>query len=326
MIILSNQDVEELLSMEQAIEVVHDAMIAVSKEETTLPLRSIMPVGAGNNMGMMPGAMQSPACFGLKLVSLYPENPAFGISSHQGAMILFESKHGAAIGLMNADILTATRTAAASGVATRELARENASRLAIIGYGEQARFHLDAMVNVRPIKEIVVGGRDSEKAAIFARKAAERFPDIAISSVDTVREAVKNADIICTVTAADEPVLKGAWVAPGTHLNVVGSSIPTKREIDTDLVAACLFYVDYRPSTLAQAGEFKRALEQGRITTDHIRAEIGEVLGGGAAGRMGDGDITLYRSLGVAAQDLACAHHVIEQAKALNKGTDVSLD
>jgi len=326
MIVLSNKEVGDLLSMEQAIEVVHRTMIAVSKGETTLPLRSIMPVGDGNNMGIMPGAMQDPSCFGVKLISLYPQNPKFGFSSHQGAMIMFEAKHGAAIGMLNSDFLTATRTAAASGVATRALARENSSRLAIIGYGEQAGVHLDAMVSVRPITHVIVSGRNADRVAKFVESAAARYPELDISSAVSVQEAVKDADIVCSVTAADEPLLFGRWISPGTHLNIVGSSIPSKREIDTDLVAQASLYVDYRPSTMAQAGEFKLAIEEGRITADHIRAEIGEVLDGATAGRGSDDEITLYRSLGVAAQDLACAHYVLEQANKLGKGTKVSLD
>jgi ornithine cyclodeaminase len=326
MIILSNGDVDEILSMPQAIEVVSAAMITVSRGETTLPLRSIMPVGGGNNMGMMPGAMQDPSCFGIKLISLYPQNPKVGFSSHQGAMVMFESEYGAAIGMMNSDRLTAIRTAAASGVATRALAREDASRLAIIGYGEQAGVHLDAMVAVRPVETVVVAGRNAESAAKFAKEAAKRYPELAISSTGSVQEAVKDTDIICTVTATDEPVLFGTWVAPGTHLNIVGSSIPSKREIDTDLVARASMYVDYRPSTMAQAGEFKLAIDEGRVNADHIRAEIGELLAGEATGRSSDDEITLYRSLGVAAQDLACAHFVLEQAKELGKGIKVSLD
>ncbi len=326
MIILSNRDVEELLSMDEAIDVVHDAMIEVSRGETNLPLRSIMPVGEGTFMGMMPGAMQKPPCFGLKLVSLFPENPKFGISSHQGAMILFEAKHGAAIAMLNADRLTAIRTAAASAVATRALARENATRLAIIGYGEQAEFHLEAMLCVRPVDTVVVAGRNLAKAQAFAAKAAERLPDIEISAVGSIREAVESADIVCTVTATDEPILKGVWIAPGTHLNVVGSSIPSKREIDTDMVAKSSLFVDYRPSTMAQAGEFMQAMEEGKVSADHIRAEIGAVLAGDEAGRQSGDEITLYRSLGVAAQDLACTHFVLEQAKKHNRGTPVLLD
>ncbi len=326
MIVLSNKEVGELLSMQQAIEVVSGAMIEVSKGETTLPLRSIMPVGEGANMGMMPGAMKDPSCFGIKLISLYPQNPKFGFSSHQGAMIMFEAEHGAAIGMMNADMLTATRTAAASGVATRVLARENSSKLAIIGYGEQAGVHLDAMIAVRPIASVVISGRSAESAEKFAALSARRYPQLDISFKASVQEAVKDADIICTVTAADEPLLFGAWIAPGTHLNVVGSSIPSKREIDTDLVVSASLFVDYRPATMAQVGEFMLAIEEGRVSADHIRAEIGEVLAGAATGRGSNDEITLYRSLGVAAQDLACAHYVLEQAKERGLGTAVSLD
>ncbi len=329
MIILSNENVADLLSMEQTIEVVGDAMVEVSEGRTTLPLRSIMAIGNGNNMGMMPGAMAKPSCYGIKLVSLFPQNPKSGYSSHQGAIVLFEADHGAAIAMMNADLITAMRTAAASGVATRALARKDASRLAIIGYGEQGEHHLAAMLAVRSIREIIIGGRNLQSAAAFAEAAqsrySARYPDVSFSVAESVRQAVENVDIVCTVTAADTPIVQGSWIAPGTHLNVVGSSIPSKREIDTDLVARSSLFVDYRPSTMAQAGEVILAIEEGRITADHIQAEIGEVIGGKAKGRESDDEITLYRSLGVAAQDIACAHYVLEQAKSTGLGTRVEM-
>lgn len=325
MIVLSDRDVAVLLPMADAIAVVERAMIAVSAGEATLPLRSIMELGGGNRMGMMPGALSRPAVFGMKLISLYPGNPEAGYSSHQGAMVLFEAKHGAAVAMMNAGLLTATRTAAASAVATRALARRDARVLAIVGTGEQAEHHLGSMLAVRGIAELRVAGRRTERAEAFAAHAREKHPHLAVSAGTDIRAAVAGADIVCTVTSAVEPILSGAWLSPGTHLNVVGSSIPSMREIDEDAVARAAIYVDYRNSAFAQAGEIIRAIDGGRITRDHVVAEIGEVLAGTKPGRLDDGAITLYRSLGIAAQDIACAHHCLIRAQATGAGVRAEL-
>jgi ornithine cyclodeaminase len=331
MIVLSEKDIRLLLPMTDAIEVVEKAMIAVSAGAANLPLRSVVDVGAPNLMGVMPGAFMPGnggigACFGVKLVSLFPNNPDLGYSSHQGAIVLFEPEHGSAVAMMNAGLLTAVRTAAASAVATRALARPDCDTLAIVGAGEQAEHHLEAMLCVRPsIQEVRVAGRRREKVEAFAAHAAERYPDLTVSTFHDVRSAVDGADLICTVTSSAEPVLMGEWVAPGAHLNVVGASIPSKREIDEEMVACSRLYVDYRPSTFAQAGEVIRALESGRLTRDHVLAEIGEVLAGKAAGRGTAEEITLYRSLGIAAQDLACASYCLDKASERRLGIRVSL-
>jgi alanine dehydrogenase len=327
MIVLSDKDIAALLPMTEAIEVVASAMQAVSAGHANLPLRSIVDVGGPNRMGVMPGAFMPGAagpCYGVKLVSLFPGNPDAGYSSHQGAILLFESRHGSAVAMMNAGLLTAIRTAAASAVATRALARPDASVLALVGAGEQAEHHLDAIVAVRPIREVRVAGRRRQKAEAFVAHARERHPGLVVAVADDVRAAVEGADIVCTVTSAAEPILFGDWIAPGVHLNIVGASIPSKREIDEDLVAKASLFVDYRPSTFAQAGEVIGAIEAGRIGRDHVRAEIGEVLSG-APGRTFAGEITLYRSLGIAAQDLACASHCLAAAKAQGRGVDAPL-
>ncbi len=325
MIILSTEDVAELLPMGEAIEIVSAAMVEVANGKTTLPLRSIIPVGDGNFMGMMPGVMQEPACYGIKLVSLFPNNPKFGFSSHQGAMVMFEAEHGAAIAMMNSDLLTAIRTSAASGVATGSLARADSKNMTIIGTGEQAQHHLDAMVEVRPISSVLIAGRSLDATDELAKISRKKYGQINFSTTTDIKQAVSDADIVCTVTAADEPLLFGKWVKPGTHLNIVGSSIPSKREIDTELVVRAKLFVDYRISTMAQAGVVILAIEENKITADHILAEIGEVIAGSAPGRQSDDEITLYRSLGVAAQDLAAAYYVVEQAKIRGMGTEVSL-
>jgi ornithine cyclodeaminase len=330
MIVLSNADIAALYPMAEAIEVVETAMIAVSAGKANLPLRSIMDVGAPNRMGIMPGALlpgdaaQTP-CFGIKLLSLFPGNPDAGYSSHEGAYVLFEAEHGSAVAMMNAGLLTAIRTAAASAVATRALARPDCGVLALVGAGEQAEHHLEAMVAVRPIREVRVTARRAEKADAFVRHARERHPGLEIRAAPDARTAVDGADIVCTVTSSAQPVLSGDWIGPGVHLNVVGASVPSSREIDQDMVAKASIFVDYRVSTFAQAGEIIEAIEAGRITRDHVRAEIGEVLAGGHPGRTDAGEITLYRSLGIAAQDLASAWHCLEKARATGRGVEAPL-
>lgn len=325
MMVLGHADVAALFPVEKAIEVVRRVMIEVSARRAELPLRGVVPVGGANRMGVMPGALADPACFGVKLVSLFPGNPARGLSSHRGAIVLFEAETGEAVAMMDASLLTAVRTAAASAVATRALAREDATSLAIIGYGEQAEHHLDAMLAVRPIGRVAVAGRSADKAAAFCAHASERHPGVTFTSRSDVKAAVADADIVCTVTASAAPILMGDWLPAGCHVNVVGSSIPSMREVDDRFVERAAIWVDYLPSTLAQAGEIVEMIAAGRFSADDIRAEIGAVLAGGAAGRSAADEITAYRSLGIAAQDLASAHFIHAQAQAAGRGQRVDL-
>ncbi|MCC0013297.1 MAG: ornithine cyclodeaminase family protein [Hoeflea sp.] len=323
MIILSHDDVADLLPMQEAIEVVEAVMKQVSRGTVTLPLRSVTPVGGNNRMGLMPGAIADPACFGVKMVSLFPDNPARGLSSHRGAMVLFEAETGGAVAMMDASLLTAIRTAAASAVATRALARSDATHLAIVGTGEQAEHHLDAMMCVRPIRRLSVAGRSAAKVEAFAARAAELYPDLEIGHDTDIESAIADADIICTVTSAPTPIVEGAWVAPGAHLNIVGSSIPTMREVDDEMVIRGAIWVDYLQSTLAQAGEIVDMIKAGTFSADQLQGEIGAHLSGEIPGRSSPEQITIYRSLGIAAQDLAAAHHVLTRARAESRGHHV---
>ncbi|SFT94495.1 ornithine cyclodeaminase family protein [Sedimentitalea nanhaiensis] len=324
MIVLSNDDVARLLPMHEAIGAVTRAMITVSSGGAEMPLRSVMPVGGDNRMGIMPGALSDPACFGIKLISLFPGNAALGLSSHRGAYLLFEPATGAPVAMMDASLLTAIRTAAASGVATRALARTDATRLAIIGYGEQAEHHLEAICAVRPVTHVHVAGRDPYKAAAFCAAARKNHPDVAFQSGSDIRAAVARADIICTVTAAPQPILEHLWLPRGCHVNVVGSSVPTMREVDDDLVLHCSIWVDYLPSALAQAGEIVDLIAAGRFTEGQLKGEIGMVLKAELQGRITADEQTAYRSLGVAAQDLAVAHLIADKAAKTGAGQKVA--
>lgn len=324
MIILSGDDVSALLPMTDAIEVVDRAMRAVSRGQAEMPLRHAVPVGDGNAMGVMSGALMDPRCYGVKLVSLFPGNPARGLSSHRGAVVLFESDTGGAVAMMEGGLITALRTAAASAVATRALARADATRLTLIGTGEQAVYHLDAICAVRPICALHVVGRSADKARAFAEMAARKHPQLDLSHGTDAQAGVANADIICTVTASATPVLHGDWVPEGAHVNIVGASIPSKREVDDRMVTRAALWVDYLPSALAQAGELTEMIAAGTYTPDELQGEIGALLSGDIPGRTGPEQITAYRSLGVIAQDLAVATHVTERAQATGTGTNVA--
>lgn len=323
MIVLTHDDVAALLPMEQAIAVVAEAMKGVSAGTAQLPLRTVLPVGGDNRMGVMPGAIADPACFGVKLVSLFPGNAGRGLSSHRGAVVLFEAETGGAVAMMDASLLTAIRTAAASAVATRALARDDAESLALIGYGEQAKHHLAAMLAVRPLGRVTVAGRSAEKAAGFAARAAADYPEVDFASTTDLRAAVSGADILCTLTAAPRPIVMGDWVRPGAHVNVVGSSIPSMREVDDRMVERGAIWVDYLPSTLAQAGEIVDMIAAGTFAAGDLKGEIGALLAGDIAGRTAPDQITVYRSLGIAAQDLAAAHHVYARARDAGLGQRV---
>lgn len=324
MIVLSAADVAALLPMDQAIGVVEAAMRRVSAGGAQLPLRFAVPVGGENLMGVMAGALDAPHVHGVKLVSLYPGNPARGLSSHRGAVVLFEAETGGAVALMDAGLLTAIRTAAASAVATRALARPGAAVVTLVGYGEQAEHHLAAMRAVRPVARVIVTGRDAGRAAAFAAAARAHHPGLAVEATGDVAAAVAAADIVCTVTAAATPVVAGAWLRPGQHLNIVGASVAAKREVDDAVVDRAALWVDWRPSALAQAGEIIAALREGRRTEADL-PEIGETLAGRAPGRTDEGQITAYRSLGIAAQDLAAAAHILARAEAEGRGQRVTL-
>ena len=318
--VLRGAEVRNLLPMAECVDLMQRTMIAVSEGRVVLPLRSILVMpGDRGMMGMMPGYLADPECFGVKLVSLIPRNKPPQYSSHLGIVLLFEADHGQPVALLDAAEITAIRTAAASGLATRLLARPEAGDLALLGAGEQARSHLEAMLSVRTLRRVRVWARDRDKARLFAEAQGVKH-NIVIETSPSVREAIAGADIICTTTKAREPILQGEWLTPGVHLNVVGSSIAGAAEIDTPAVVRARFFVDCRNSTVNEGGEYLRALKAGAITPDHILGEIGEVANGSKVGRRSPLDVTLYKSLGIAPQDLAAAHFVLEKARAAGIG------
>lgn len=308
---IDREEVAERLTYERCIPIVREAMISFSKGETVQLLRSIVPLGEGRMFGVMPGGMGAGRCFGAKLISVYPENFTKGVQSHQGVVVLFDPESGAPACMVHAGEITAIRTAAASAVATDALARKDARRLTLLGYGEQAGTHARAISRVRELEEIVVWGRSAERARAFAASIGNEL-GIAVRTVHTVKEAVAEADVVCTLTSAAEPILMGQWVKEGTHVNVVGSSFAGPAEVDNEFVRRSRFFVDSREGVLAQGAEFLRAKAAGMVGNDHIVGEIGQVLAGEVAGRTSDDEVTAYKSLGHVVQDLACGWWLYE--------------
>ncbi|HXO45185.1 MAG TPA: ornithine cyclodeaminase family protein [Candidatus Cybelea sp.] len=303
---IDREEVARRLTYEVCMPVVRDAMIALSRGETKQLLRSIIVLSEGRLFGIMPGAMGAAAPFGAKLISVFQENFAKGKPSHQGLVILFDHETGAPVCVVDAGEITAIRTAAASAVATGALARQDSRRLAILGYGEQATTHARAISKVRDLESISIWGRSRARAQSFAERMQAELALPVVTARD-VEESVAQADIICTVSSAVEPILKGAWVRPGTHLNLVGSSHAGPAEVDNDLVVRSRFIADSREGVLKQGAEFLRAKAAGLVGNDHIVAEIGQVLAGDIEGRRSAQEITAYKSLGHVVQDLASA-------------------
>jgi ornithine cyclodeaminase len=327
--VLSHDDVLAALQPEACA----DAMAAVLAEhargETHLPLRSVMmPPGAAGFMGLMPcwrGQHQDrAAAFALKAICLMPGNPARGLDAHQGLVTLFDGESGIPTAILDASAVTAVRTAAVTAVATRLLARPDARRLAILGAGTQARAHLRALENVRDFERVCVYAPTQAHARALAGQAGAARREVRVAA--SAEDAVRDADVVVAVTNAREPVLRHGWLKPGAHLNAVGASSPQAREIDTATVAASALFCDSRESLRNEAGEFLAAIGEGLIAgEEHVRAELGEVLAGLAPGRRDAGELTLFRSLGVAIEDLAAAEHAVAVARERGIGTEVRL-
>ena len=306
-------EVARCLPYQECIPLMREAMIALSQGRTRQLLRGIIDLTEGRAFGVMPGAMLDPESFGAKLVSVYPENFAKGGSSHQGVVVMFDPATGAPAAILEAGEITAIRTAAASAAATDVLARPDANRLAILGYGEQAWRHVEAIRIVRPPAKVTIWGRSPEQAETFAARV--RALGLAAEAAASVQAAVDGADIICTTTAAPEPILESSWVADGAHINAVGSSRAGPAEIANDLVVRARFFADHREGVLAQGAEFLRAKAAGLVGDDHVLGEIGEVMAGTLPGRRDPGDVTIYKSLGSIVQDLAAARHIVVRLK-----------
>lgn len=325
-LIIGGAEVRRLMPMKDCIRIVERAMRTVSIGGADLPLRIGARVpGTMNLIAAMPGYLREPESLGTKVIAIFPSNVQRGLSSHMGLVLLFDPVEGVPIALLDAASITLLRTAAATAVATRALARADAADMAVLGTGEQAAAHMHAICAVRELRSIRVWGRSQDKARELAkRESAALGMDITVCA--SIEEAVAGAGIVCTTTGARQPILLGQWIAPGTHVNLVGAGAADAREADEALVKKSRYFVDFRASALAQAGELHAAFGSGTPQAEQfIRGEIGEVLNETKQGRTSDEDVTVYKSLGIAAQDLAVSHAIYGLAREAGLGTWASI-
>lgn len=326
-LVIGQQEVSKVLTMADCIGVIREALKTLARGEAVLPLRQgLTQPDRKGVLVAMPSFLGQPSALGLKAISVFPGNRDTPFESHQGAVLLFETEHGKLLSIVDAGSVTAIRTAAASGVATDLLARKNATNLAILGSGTQASTHLESMLAVRSrIARIRVWSRNPEHAKRFAKYESNRLGR-RVEAVDHAEDAIRGADLICTTTSATTPVLKGSWLSSGAHVNAVGASVRGFRELDTEAVAKSLLFVDRRESAFNEADDFLIPKQEGAVTDNHIRGEIGEVLLGKVQGRTDENEITVFKSLGLSIEDLATAHYVYTQAVAKSMGTWVEFN
>ena len=330
-LVLSHDDVRAALTPAACIEAMAEVLAAHARGDAYMPLRSVMRApGAAGLLGLMPawrgddrGDGAPMATFALKAVCLMPGNPARGLDAHQGVVTLFDGETGQPTAILDASAITAIRTAAVTALATRVLAREDARELAIVGAGVQAAAHIEALLPVREFAAVRVYAPTADHVRALIEGA---FAGVPITSAASAEDAVRGADVIVTATSSREPVLRRSWLGEGAHVNAVGASTPAWRELDVETVAAAALFADSRESLRNEAGEYRLAVEQGVISgEDHVRAELGEVLAGLRPGRADDVELTLFRSLGLAVEDLAAAEVAIAGARRLGRGTEVEL-
>ena len=324
-VILNEADVKQLLPMNECIDVMEDAFMALARGEIDQPLRTIFrPPRVKGVMAMMPTFRGGQApLFGLKAICVFPGNAAIGKDAHQGAVILFDGATGELRAVVNASAITAIRTAAVSGLATRVLATPDASTLAIIGAGVQARTHLEAIACVRKLARVRVAAARKQSAEAFAREMKTQVA-FDIEPVDSREAALRDAQIIVTATTSRDPVVRREWIASGAHINAIGTFSPKARELDTPTMAGGSVFVDRRESAFNEAGDYLIAAAEGAIGPQSIRAELGEVLIGKHPGRTAQDEITIFKSLGLAMEDLAAAEYCYRKAGEINKGAAVS--
>jgi ornithine cyclodeaminase len=325
-LLVSHADVIALLPMAECIDAMTDALRTLARGGALLPLRQVVRLPNGRDaFALMPAMLDEPAALGAKIITVFPGNDATPYDSHQGAVLLFDLELGRLIAILDASTITALRTAAVTAVATRALSRPESRTLALLGAGVQAGTHLESISLVRPIDEVRVWSRSGERAHRFAERSAATGANVVVCG--SARDAVDGADIVCTVTSSREPVLHGAWLAPGTHVNAVGASLPTSRELDSAAVATARLYVDRRESTLNEGGDFLVPRSEGLIGDDHIVGEIGELLldPPRLTGRRSPDEITLFKSLGLAIEDVASARRIFDRAVATGAGTWIGI-
>lgn len=315
---MSEADVRASLSMGELIDAMEGALIAFSAGRVMQPVRGVMQIGERAFFGLMPALDSANGLLGTKLVTVLPANTAKGLPSHQAAIVLFDAASGALLAVADGRYITEARTAAVSAVSLRHLARRDAKVLAIIGSGVQAHSHLEALTLVRDFEEIRAWSPNAENLARFATGRNVR-------ACASAEQAVRDADVIVLATASTVPVIEADWVAPGSHVIAVGACRPTDREVDGRLVARSLVVVDSRAAAMLEAGDILLAIGEGAIGPEHLHAELGEVAGGTKTGRQDDAQVTLFKSLGLAIEDVVSAGMAYRRAQATGCGILVPL-
>jgi alanine dehydrogenase len=322
-VLLTEKDVRAVLSMDDLIEAMEGALEQFSAGGVRQPLRSIMDVGDGHAFyGVMPAFITQPPALGTKLVTVYHTNAALGLPSHLATIVLLDPETGALQAIMDGRYITEARTAAVSAASAKHLAKRDARVLAVLGSGVQARSHIDALTRVRPIAEVRVWGRNPERVHTMLRELNEAPPlgDTRVEAAASPDAAAKGADIIALVTASREPVLSRAAVADGAHICAVGACRPDQREMDTALVRDARIFVDSRAGALAEAGDIVIPMKEGAFDASHLAGELGDLFGGRIPGRRNDAEITIFKSLGMAVEDVAAARLAFERASARGLG------
>jgi len=323
--VLNAEQVRQALPMAAAIEAMKQAFGQLSSGEAVLPLRSRIEVESNFSL-VMPAYLKSSGDLAVKIVSVYPENPDQGLPTIHAAVMVLDSGTGKPVALMEGASLTAVRTGAASGAATDLLARPEARTVAVFGSGVQARTQLEAVCTVREIVQAWIFSLDQPGMQALIDEMAGKGPiphDVRIAS--NPAQAVSQADIICTATTSSRPVFAGSQVLPGTHINAVGSFTPSMQEIDSETIQRALVFVDSRPAVLAEAGDLIIPIQRGDVDEDWIKAELGEIVVGSHPGRTDAGQITLFKSVGVAVQDAAAASYALQGAIAADLGSRIAL-
>jgi ornithine cyclodeaminase len=326
-ILLSEQDVRIVLTMDDLIAAMHTAVVQFSTRHAAQPLRPVIEVGLQRAFfGVMPahipetaerGETGGVASLGAKLVTVFGSNSAIGLPTHLATIVLLDPATGELLAVMDGRFITEARTAAVSAVATKLLAREDARTLAVIGSGVQARSHVDAIRRVRDLRAVRVWSPNEEHRALFAREMQPRAK-VPVKPCASAQDALESADIVVLATSSREPVVRSEWIRDGAHICAVGACRPDQREMDTALVARGRLFVDSRSGALAEAGDVVLGIEDGGFDETHIAGELGELAAGGVTGRQAPGDVTIFKSLGMAVEDVAAAH--LAYTKAAERG------
>lgn len=323
--VLSREDVRQALPMRQAIDAIKGAFGQLSAGEANVPLRTALEVPPRNGVTLfMPAYLATDHEMAVKIVSVFNENPDKGLPLIHALVVVVDAETGAPAAVMDGTYLTALRTGAASGAATDLLAREDAQVAAIFGAGAQGRTQLEGVCAVRPIEEVWVYDIAAGQASAYAKEMSERLL-LPVKVADTPGDAVRRADVICTATTSSSPVFDDADVRPGTHVNAVGAYTPEMQEIPPETILRAKVVIDHHEAALAEAGDLLIPMEQGLMSADHIYAELGEIVAGDRPGRETAGEVTIFKSVGVAVQDVAAAGAVLKAARRLDLGREVRL-